>query len=129
MLPSESNNQIFIRGLKVTCHVGVPDEERAESQELLLNITMAPKVSAEDTPLNDDISRTIDYHAVAVRAEAIATERPRKLIETLSDDIALAILAEFSVASVTVEIEKFILPNTRCVGVVTTRNAGSKSGN
>jgi len=71
--------------------------------------------------LNDDITRTIDYHAVAVRVEAIAAERPRKLIETLSEDIADTILQEFEIAAITVEIEKFILPNTRCVGVVTTR--------
>ena len=127
MKPSESNNQIFIRGLKVTCHIGVPDEERAESQELLLNITMAPKVTAEDIPLNDNISRTIDYHAVAIRAEEISLHHPRKLIETLSEDIAHAILDEFAVAAVTVEIEKFILPNTRCVGVVTTRSSPSRT--
>ncbi len=123
MCPSDSNDQIFIRGLKVACHIGVPDEERAQSQELLIHITMAPVICADAPPLNDDIARTIDYHAVAVRVEAIAVERPRKLIETLSEDIATAVLAEFPLAAITVEIEKFILPNTRCVGVVTTRTA------
>ena len=120
--PADSNDQVFIRGLKVTCFVGVPDEERAESQELLINITMAREVDEAAGALNDDITRTIDYHAVAVRVEAIASERPRQLIETLSEDIADTILQEFEIAGITVEIEKFILPNTRCVGVVTTRS-------
>ena len=120
---ADSNDQVFIRGLKVACHIGVPDEERAESQEVLINITMARKECSVTEPLNDDISRTIDYYAVAVRVEAIAEARPRKLIETLSEDIAATILREFAIASITVEIEKFILPNTRCVGVVITRNA------
>jgi len=120
---ADSNDQVFIRGLKVACHIGVPDEERAESQEVLINITMARKECSVTEPLNDDISRTIDYYAVAVRVEAIAEARPRKLIETLSEDIAATILQEFAIASITVEIEKFILPNTRCVGVVITRNA------
>ena len=32
------------------------------------------------------------------------------------------ILSEFSVTEVSVEIEKFILPNTQCVGVAITRS-------
>ena len=126
MNPSDSSDQIFIRGLKVACHIGVPNEERAQSQELLINVTMAPIISADAAPLNDDINRTIDYHAVAVRVEAVAAERPRQLIETLAEDITTAILEEFSIASITVEIEKFILPNTRCVGVLITRNAATE---
>lgn len=126
MNPSDSSDQIFIRGLKVACHIGVPNEERAQSQELLINVTMAPIISADAAPLNDDINRTIDYHAVAVRVEAVVAERPRQLIETLAEDITTAILEEFSIASITVEIEKFILPNTRCVGVLITRNAATE---
>ncbi|BDS08095.1 hypothetical protein NT6N_31350 [Oceaniferula spumae] len=129
MQSENSNDQIFIRGLVVTSYIGVPDEERANSQDLLVTAIMAPKPELRAEPLDDDISRTIDYHAVAVRIEEIAAERPRKLIETLAEDIAAAVLAEFEVASITVEIEKFIMPNTRCVGVITTRFAGKGQGN
>ena len=44
-----------------------------------------------------------------------------KLIETLAEDLAAMILADFHVAEVSIEIEKFILPNTQCVGVAITR--------
>ena len=108
-------DEIIIRGLRVLCCVGVPDEERAVAQELLLHVSMSP---LEDSAhLNDDISRTIDYHAVAIRIEEVAQRHPRKLIETLAEDIACEILADFCVSRITVEIEKFILPNTSSVGV------------
>lgn len=126
MRPELSNDQIFIRGLVVASHIGVPEKERAESQDLLVSLIMAPKNNSSDQPLEDDIERTIDYHAVSIRTEDIAAERPRKLIETLAEDIASTLMMEFSIAAITVEIEKFILPNTRCVGVAITRYAEDK---
>ena len=99
--------------------MGVPDDERAQSQELRVNVTLFPVPSS--SPLDDDIERTIDYYAVSLRLEAVAKEKPRKLIETLAEDFAAVVLSEFSVSAVSIEIEKFILPNTQCVGVMITR--------
>lgn len=121
----KKSDQIFIRGLHVACNIGVPDKERAEPQGLLVSANFSPYASPG--PLEDDIERTIDYHAVAIRLEEVCEEKPRKLIETLAEDLAEMVLAEFPVRKVTIEIEKFILPNTRCVGVSFTRKAGKKS--
>lgn len=115
----KNTDQIFIRGLHVACNIGVPDKERAEPQGLLVSANFSPYSSVD--PIDDDIERTIDYHAVAIRLEEVCEEKPRKLIETLAEDLAEMVLAEFSVCQVTIEIEKFILPNTRCVGVSITR--------
>ena len=122
----KSSDQIFIHGLRVSCHIGVPDEERAEPQELLIDAAFSPHPSAGF--LDDDITRTIDYHAVALRLEALAAARPRKLIETLAEDLAAAVLEEFAVSSVSIEIQKSILPNTRYVGVRITREAEDTRG-
>ena len=116
----KSSDQIIIRGLRIACHVGVPDEERVQSQELLVHVTLFPVASAQ--PLEDDIQRTVDYYAVSLRLEAIAKKKPRKLIETLAEDFAATVLAEFLVSQVTIEIEKFIMPNTQYVGVCITRD-------
>lgn len=129
MRPEQSNDQIFIRGLVVSSYIGVPEKERAQSQDLLVTIIMTPKNQALAQPIEDDIERTIDYHAVSIRTEDIAAERPRKLIETLAEDIAATLMEEFAIGSITVEIEKFILPNTRCVGVAITRYAEDQQGN
>lgn len=125
----QSTDQIFIREQRVTCHVGVPDEERAQAQELVISTSFSPSALSDakggQGELDDDIASTIDYHAVSVRIDQVAAERPRKLIETLAEDLACMVITEFGVSSVTIEIEKMILPNTRSVGVVITRKSVS----
>lgn len=106
---------IEIRRLKVSTHIGVPNEERAEPQTLLVTIRMVSNQGFDE--LADDISRTIDYYAVSLEIEALAAAKPRKLIETLVVDIAEHLLANHALRKVAVTIEKHILPNTECVAV------------
>ena len=115
----KEKDQIFIRGQKVSCHIGVPDQERSELQELIIHTRFSTAASSQ--MLGDDIDLTIDYHAVYLRIDEVASSKPRKLIETLAEDLAVMILSEFSIVEVSIEIEKFILPNTQCVGVAITR--------
>ncbi len=112
-------NQIFIRGLTVEIFIGVPDEERATSQKVLIDVTIEPLTAFEE--LHDDLSLTVDYDAASRRLVAVATERPRRLIETLAADLTATLIAEFPAHSATVEIRKFILPNTDHVAVRHTR--------
>lgn len=116
----KETDQILIDDLRIDCHVGVPDEERAHSQELWVSVTLFPEACPK--PLQDDIERTVDYYAVSLRLDAVAKEKPRMLIETLAEDLAKVVLVEFSVSAVTIEIKKFILPNTQSVGVLITRS-------
>lgn len=106
---------IEIRRLRVETHIGVPDEERATTQTLLVTIRMTP--SQDFDGLADEISRTIDYYQVSLAIEALAAEKPRKLIETLATDIAGYLLGNHPLSDVAVTIEKHILPNTECVAV------------
>lgn len=108
-------DQIEIRRLKVSTHIGVPDEERAEEQTLLLTIRMTPVRGFGD--LGDDISLTTDYYAVSLEVEALAAAKPRRLIETLAVEVADYLLANHPLKHVAVTIEKHILPNTDCVAV------------
>jgi len=106
---------IEIRRLKLVTHIGVPDEERADSQILLATIRMTPSQGFDG--LADEISRTIDYYQVSREIAALAADRPRRLIETLATDIASHLLEHHPLARVAVTIEKHILPNTECVAV------------
>jgi hypothetical protein len=47
----------------------------------------------------------------------IAADHPRKLIETLADELADRLIAEFSLRWIEVTIRKFILPQTDWVSV------------
>lgn len=106
---------IEIRRLRVQTHIGVPDEERAAAQTLQVTVRMVPGQGFSG--LNDEISRTVDYHAVALEIQALAAARPRRLIETLAVEIADHLLASHPLSSVAVTLEKHILPDTECVAV------------
>jgi FolB domain-containing protein len=106
---------ITISDLEVFFHVGVPDEERANPQRLLLTVEMAWDFSA--AAATDDLHKTIDYYAVTQRLLRFGVGRDWKLIEKLAADIAEMVLREFSSPTVIVEVKKFIIPEARSVSV------------
>jgi dihydroneopterin aldolase len=55
-------------------------------------------------------------------AEVIA-DHPRKLIETLADEIAEELLSAFSLRWIEITIQKFILPQTEWVAVTIRRES------
>ena len=118
--------KISIVDLEVYYHVGVPDAERATAQRLLLTVAMEFDFSA--AARSNDLADTIDYYAVTQRLLHFGDGRDWKLIEKLASDIAGAILDEFKPAAVTVEVKKFIIPQTRYVSVsLSRRRAESES--
>ena len=112
-------DKIIIQDLEVFFRVGVPAKERTKPQRLLVTIEMEHDFTA--AAAGDRIQSTIDYHAVCVRVEKFGRTRTWKLIETLAVDLAGLILREFKPFRVSVEIKKFILPQTRHVSVRVTR--------
>ncbi len=112
---------ITLCDLAVSFHVGVPDEERAQSQRLQLTVEMEKDFSTAAAA--DDLRHTIDYHAVTQRLLRFGEGRSWKLIETLAADIATMVLQDFGAGSVTVTVKKFIIPEARYVAVRVTRRA------
>jgi dihydroneopterin aldolase len=106
---------IIIKGLEVETRVGVSDEERNQSQRLQVDAILMPVRGF--SALADDIDLTVDYQAAIRQIVRVATERPRKLIETLASEIAEMLVQEFRVQRAEVEIRKFILPDTEYVAV------------
>jgi dihydroneopterin aldolase len=116
------NSQISIVDLEVFYHVGVPDAERATPQRLLLTVEMEFDFAA--AARSNDIADTIDYFAVSQRLLKFGEGRSWKLIEKLAADVADTILGEFKPAAVSIEVKKFIIPQTRHVSVATTKRRG-----
>lgn len=106
---------IIINDLEVSYRVGVPDDERAFPQRLLLTVEIGhdfrPAVA------NDDIAKTINYYAVSQRLLRLGEKKSWRLLETLAEEIAQIIRGEFGAASVQVEIKKFIIPQASWVAV------------
>lgn len=101
--------------------LGVPEAERASAQKVLVSVEMETDASAPAA--TDDITHTIDYHAVAKRLTAMTAGRNFKLIETMAVQMAELVLREFKPKRVVIEIKKFILPNTKHVAVRVVRPA------
>ncbi len=114
-------NEILIQGLDLPVQIGVPDDERANWQVLSADISMVSRLAFEQ--MQDQITATIDYQAVANAAKSLAAARPRHLIETLAAEIAALVLTEFAALSVSVTLRKRILPGTDNVAVRIVRTA------
>ena len=68
----------------------------------------------------DDDSRNVWWVALLTFGEG----RSWKLIEKLAADIAALVLSDFGAEAVSVEVKKFIIPETRHVSVRMTRRKG-----
>ncbi len=110
---------ITIADLVVFYHVGVPEDERAKAQRLLLTVEMETDFTA--CAAADEIEKTVDYYSVSRRLLKLGEGRSWKLIESLAVEVAESLLHEYGFKAVTVEVKKFILPETRYVSVKTRR--------
>jgi dihydroneopterin aldolase len=106
-------DQILIESLEIFSAIGVPEAERAHAQRLTVSLTLEPRRNFRK--LGDAIENAVDYAAVTEYVKALSAARPRRLIETLADEIASTLLVRFPLRSVDVELRKFILPDTAFV--------------
>ncbi len=113
------SDHIHIKGLRLVTRVGVPDEERDLPQSVAVHLTITPAKSFRG--FDDRIENTIDYYRVSQRLREVAATGERRLIETLAEDLAAAVVAFDGVCAVTLELEKFILADCESVSVVVTR--------
>jgi phosphoglycolate phosphatase len=105
---------IRINGLQVPIRIGVGDDERAHPQNLIFDVLLETDFAG----VGDDIARTTDYAAVAGWITSECARREVRLLETLTEELADGLLAHFPrVTSVTLDIRKFILPETESVAV------------
>jgi dihydroneopterin aldolase len=112
-------DRIVIDSLELSSFIGVPEEERADAQRLTVNLVLEPIRGISG--LGDTIESTVDYFLVCQEVKALSLARPRKLIETLADEIATLLLARFALGAVEVELRKYILRDTAHVAVALRR--------
>jgi dihydroneopterin aldolase len=71
----ESSDCIHIQGLELPVRIGVPEEERAGWQTLQADLTL--RLHDRFEAMQDDLTKTVDYSAVAVDLRTLAAARPR----------------------------------------------------
>ena len=119
--PSSVTDQIHIEELEVFARVGVTENERANPQRLTLSLTVWPSAGFQN--LQDDITSTVNYSAIAVTACDFLRGNPAKLIETSATELAAHLLRTFPIQKVQLELRKFVLPDAKHVSVSVTRAA------
>jgi len=108
-------DKIVVKDLEVDAHIGVTESERAEPQRLLVTVEL--ECSLAEAGRTDHEYSTTPYDVVAEMIHKTASERPRKLAETLAADIAKIILYRKLAQAVTVEVKKFSVPRSKYVSV------------
>jgi len=99
----------------VNAHIGVPEEERASRQRLLIDVEIRLRTGFSE--MNDDVSRTVDYDQLAKEIVEVSEAKSRRLIETLAADVMAVVMGNKLVDSAHIEIRKFILKHTEYVAV------------
>lgn len=114
---------VFIQGLSVDTVIGVYDWEKTIQQTLLFDLDMTTDIAA--AAASDDLADTLDYEAVSNRViEHVQTARV-ELLETLIEQVAAIILAEFNVSQVAITLHKpGAVKAAKSVGLRIVRSAG-----
>lgn len=95
---------IFIDGLEADTVIGVYDWEHAIRQRVVIDLEIG--FSIRDAAADDDVLQTIDYDAVATRVREFVAQARFALVETLAEETARLLLADFDVEQVGVRVNK-----------------------
>lgn len=111
---------VFIRELRVDVIIGVFDWERCVRQSVVLDLELAS--DNRRAAANDDIADAVDYAAISQRVVDFIETSEFRLIETMAEQVAALVLAEFGVAWLRLRLCKpGAVAAARDVGVVIER--------
>jgi dihydroneopterin aldolase len=99
-----SQDRIALLGLRVRGYHGVLPQERRDGQEFVIDAVLWTDTrSAAEA---DDLSRTVDYGALADRLASLVSGEPVRLIETLAGRLAAECLADPGVREAEITVHK-----------------------
>ena len=104
-ISGDAPDRLMIRGLELRCVIGVQDWERRMPQRIVVDMELQGDFSAAAE--SDDLVDAVDYRTVCMKAIQVASEGEYRLVETLADRIARAVLGTHEcVSEVTVSVFK-----------------------
>lgn len=112
-------DRIIVRRLNVATRVGVTDAERAELQNVLIDLALT--VDLAPAGGSDDLADTVDYDRLVTDVAELVRGSDVKLLETLAHAIAECACAFNGVERVTVEVAKEAPPVAEEVGPIAVR--------
>ena len=112
-------DRIRIVDLAVDTRIGVPAEERARPQTVVISVEAF--LDTGPAGKTDDLAKTVDYGEMVAEIARLVRETQVQLLETLAERIADLVLAEDAVTRVEVEVGKEHPPVTEQVGGISVR--------
>lgn len=101
-------DRIELIGLRARGRHGVLPAERELGQEFVIDVSLG--LDTRPAAQADDLSRTVDYGALADRLVAVAQGEPVDLLETLAERLAQVCLEDPIVRQVDVTVHKPAAP-------------------
>ncbi|MBN2440060.1 MAG: dihydroneopterin aldolase [Spirochaetales bacterium] len=113
-------DRIYIEDLKLSCIIGINEDERLNQQDIVINITIFADLSKACQ--TDNIKDTVDYKKLKTTIVAMVRNSSYYLIERLADHIARICLEIPLIEKVIVKVDKpLALTYARTVRVEITR--------
>jgi len=102
---------VFIRDLVLPASIGIHPHEHAARQRVRINVDLAVdddwlRAASRPRVVREELSRVVDYEAVANAIRQVVTAGHILLVETLAERVAEACLADGRVLSTRVRVEK-----------------------
>ena len=118
-------DRVTVTGLEVEAVIGIHDWERRVRQRLLVDLEVA--TDAARVAAADDIALAVDYSALSDRVCEFICLGSYRLLETLAEEAAAMILAEFGVEWLRLKVSKpGAVPAADSVAVVIERSRPAK---
>jgi dihydroneopterin aldolase len=111
---------VYIKELQIETIIGIYDWERKQKQTVSLDLDMGADI--RPAAASENIAMALDYKAVSKRLIAFVEQSEFLLIETMAEQIAAIVLAEFSVPWLRLRVGKpGAVTGARDVGVIIER--------
>ena len=110
-----AHDWLRLMGIQAYGHLGVTSKERDLGQRVEADIEIAYEASARRRP--DSLASFVDYEELGRLVRARIEMSRCKLIESLAEEVALALLKEFRTPRVRVRLRKLHIPVAGFSGV------------
>jgi len=110
-------DRILVHAIEFHGHCGVTAEERKIGQRISVDVEM--EVDLRAASRQDAISKTINYAKVCQTVLEVGRSQSCRLVETLAEKIATALLKRFSVKELLLRVKKVHPPLEEIRGGVT----------
>jgi dihydroneopterin aldolase len=116
MAASSARDEIVFRDMVLPCRVGTLPGESDQPQPLRVRLRLAIDLRAPGR--SDRLEDTLDYGAVPPMVAAVLERGPFRLLESVAEKIADAMLLDGRVEQVDVEVEKVHPPLPEAFGPI-----------